>query len=578
MSDERRPRTRWPTGRSTRKVGLEISARERRPARHRCRPLHRRPGRPHPGLLHAWPVQAPHAHARVTELDVEPAYDVPGVVRVLTADDVPGVNDAGIKHDEPLFPDEVMFYGHAVCWVLGRDRGGGPDGRRRRRGRLRAAAVADHRRGGDRGGELPGPPADRLPRRRGGRPGRGGPPVLAASSSSAARSTSTWRPTPPWPRSTRTARSSSSPAPSTRRRPRRSSPTCSACSAHEVTVQCLRMGGGFGGKEMQPHGFAAIAALGATLTGRPVRLRLNRTQDITMSGKRHPFHATWEVGFDADMRITRAAGHPDQRRRLEPRPVRAGAGPGAVPHRQRLLDPEHRGARPDRQDQQDLADRVPRLRRAAGHDRDRGHPRPLRPAAGRRAGGAAAPQPLRARPDHPVRAAGPARRAARATSGTSCSSAATSPGGRPRSRRSTPSHPHTKRGLAITPVKFGISFNLTAFNQAGALVHVYKDGSVLINHGGTEMGQGLHTKMIQVAATALGVPLSYVRLAPDPDRQGAEHLGHRGQLRRRPERRRDQERLRADPGTAGRGGRPDARRPPRRRPVRRRRRHRHRLP
>ena len=75
-------------------------------------------------------------------------------------------------------------------------------------------------------------------------------------------------------------------------------------------------------------------------------------------------------------------------------------------------------------------------------------------------------------------------------------------------------HPHTKRGLAITPVKFGISFNFTSFNQAGALVHVYKDGSVLINHGGTEMGQGLHTKMLQVAATALGVPLAKVRLAP----------------------------------------------------------------
>ena len=75
-------------------------------------------------------------------------------------------------------------------------------------------------------------------------------------------------------------------------------------------------------------------------------------------------------------------------------------------------------------------------------------------------------------------------------------------------------HPHTKRALAVTPVKFGISFNFTAFNQAGALVHVYKDGSVLVNHGGTEMGQGLHTKMLQVAATALGVPLHRVRLAP----------------------------------------------------------------
>ncbi|MGH8573924.1 MAG: molybdopterin cofactor-binding domain-containing protein, partial [Gammaproteobacteria bacterium] len=74
--------------------------------------------------------------------------------------------------------------------------------------------------------------------------------------------------------------------------------------------------------------------------------------------------------------------------------------------------------------------------------------------------------------------------------------------------------PVLKKGITLTPVKFGISFNLTAFNQAGALVHVYKDGSVLINHGGTEMGQGLHTKMIQVAATALGVPLERVRLAP----------------------------------------------------------------
>ena len=70
-------------------------------------------------VLHARPVQAPHAHARVTGLRVEPAYDVPGVVRVLTAADVPGVNDAGVKHDEPLFPSEVMFHGHAVCWVLG---------------------------------------------------------------------------------------------------------------------------------------------------------------------------------------------------------------------------------------------------------------------------------------------------------------------------------------------------------------------------------------------------------------------------------------------------------------------------
>src|SRR6202012_4940384 len=73
--------------------------------------------------------------------------------------------------------------------------------------------------------------------------------------------------------------------------------------AHQVTVQCLRMGGGFGGKEFQPHGLAAVAALGATLTGHPVSLRLNRTQDITMTGKRPPFFATWEAGFDVGKRL-----------------------------------------------------------------------------------------------------------------------------------------------------------------------------------------------------------------------------------------------------------------------------------
>src|SRR3954451_2874881 len=70
-------------------------------------------------VLHAYPVQVLTARARVTGLRTDPALAVPGVVRVLTAADVPGVNDAGVKHDEPLFPDEVMFFGHAVCWVLG---------------------------------------------------------------------------------------------------------------------------------------------------------------------------------------------------------------------------------------------------------------------------------------------------------------------------------------------------------------------------------------------------------------------------------------------------------------------------
>ena len=127
--------------------------------------------------LHAWPVQAPHAHAMVTGLRVEPAYEVPGVVRVLTADDVPGLNDAGEKHDEPLFPTEVMFYGHAVCWVLGETPGGRAAGRRRRPGRLPAAAVAGHHPGRHRRGQLPGPCPHGQPRRRRRGDGHRGAPV-----------------------------------------------------------------------------------------------------------------------------------------------------------------------------------------------------------------------------------------------------------------------------------------------------------------------------------------------------------------------------------------------------------------
>ena len=136
------------------------------------------------------------------------------------------------------------------------------------------------------------------------------------------------------------------------------------------------------------------------------------------------------------------------------------------------------------------------------------------PLLGVDAARAAAAQLLRARPGDAVRPAGPPRRAARGDLGASCIERSDFDRRAAEIAAFNAAHPHTKRGLAITPVKFGISFNLTAFNQAGALVHVYKDGSVLINHGGVEMGQGLHTKMLQVAATALGVPLSLVRLAP----------------------------------------------------------------
>ena len=394
-----------------------------------------------PYLLHAHPVCAPHAHAMITRLDPKPAYDVPGVVRVLTAEDVPGVNDAGTKHDEPLFPTEVMFHGHAVAWVLGESL---------EAARIGAAAV-----------EVDYEPLPSIITR-----GRGDRGRRASRGRGRGSSGATSR--PDWRGSTQVFEGEIDFAgqehfylethaslatvdddgqvfiQSSTQHPTETQEIVAhvlGLASHQVTVQCVRMGGGFGGKEMQPHGFAAVAALGARLTGRPVRVRLTRQQDMTMSGKRHGFHASWKVGFDDDGRLQALEATLTSDGGLEPRPVGAGAVAGAVPHRQRLLDPAHPGRRPGRADPQDLADRVPRLRRAAGDARDRGHPRPLRPAARDRPGRAAAAQLLRGGAGDAVRPTGAARRAARPRLAAGLSTAATSRSGATRSRAPTPRTP-----------------------------------------------------------------------------------------------------------------------------------------
>src|SRR5689334_14669296 len=468
-------------------------------------------GRTH-GTLHAWPVQAPHAHARVTSLRTEAARGVPGVVRVLTAQDVPGLNDAGEKHDEPLFPDEIMFYGHAVCWVLGETL---------EAARLGAVAVEVD--------------IDPLPSFvtvgeaiaasafQGAQPHmeRGDVESALADSAHVFSGQFEFSGQEHFYLETHAALAMIDEAgqifvQSSTQHPSETQEIVAHVLGrhnHEVTVQCLRMGGGFGGKEMQPHGFAAIAALGATLTGRPVRARLNRTQDLTMSGKRHGFHAQWRVGFDAGGRLLAldATITSDGGWSLDlSEPVLARAlchidNAYWIPHVRvlgRIAKTNKTSSTAFRgfggpQGMLVIEDILGRCAPLLGLD----------PIEVRRrnfyAAGHTTPygQPVR----HPERLEIVWQQvlergdiAAR----------------RREIERFNAAHPHTKRGLALTPVKFGISFNFTAFNQAGALVHVYKDGSVLINHGGTEMGQGLHTKMLQVAATALGVPLAKVRLAP----------------------------------------------------------------
>jgi len=465
-----------------------------------------------PGVLHAWPVQAPHAHALVGRLHTEPAYRVPGVVRVLTAADVPGENDSGEKQDEPLFPAEVMYYGHAVCWVLAESQEAA------RRGA--AAVEVDYQ---------PLPALLTIEEAIEAGSFQGTPRTVRRGDADAALAGAVQRFTgefscggqehfyletqcaiAQWDESGQLFVQSSTQHPS---EAQAIISHVLGLPRHRITVQCLRMGGGFGGKEFQPHGYAAVAALGAVLTGRPVRLRLNRTQDMTMTGKRHPFHAHWEVGFDADHRICalRATLTSDGGWSLDlSEPVLARAlchvdNAYWIPH----FEVNGRIAKTHKTSQtafrgfggpQGMAVIEDILGRCA-------------PLLGTE------PDLLRRRnlysPGQTTPYGQQVRHAERLELVWS-SLAERSELHRRKAELAAfnAAHPHTKRALAITPVKFGISFNFTAFNQAGALVHVYQDGSVLINHGGTEMGQGLHTKMIQVAATALGVPLRSVRLAP----------------------------------------------------------------
>ena len=284
-------------------------------------------------------------------------------------------------------------------------------------------------------------------------------------------------------------------------------------SQHRVRVECRRMGGGFGGKETQAGHLAVWAAVAAHKMKCPVKFRLDRDDDFRITGKRHPFAYDYTVGFDSNGRILaldmtqlancgfsadlsgpvadRAVFHSDNAYFLEHVAIhsyrckthttsatafRGFGGPQGVIAIETVLGDiaRHLGLDP-------LDVRFSNLygtsERNVTHYQMVVEDNIL--------------QPLMSRLEQ--------------TSGY-------------RERRKAIAHwnansPVLKKGLALTPVKFGISFTATLFNQAGALVHVYTDGSVLVNHGGTEMGQGLHTKVAQVVADELGVPLSSVMVS-----------------------------------------------------------------
>jgi xanthine dehydrogenase large subunit len=285
-----------------------------------------------------------------------------------------------------------------------------------------------------------------------------------------------------------------------------------ALAVSDVVVECRRMGGGFGGKESQPGLFACVAALLARKTNRPVKLRVDRDDDMILTGKRHDFVTDYDVGFDDDGRILgvefslasrcgysadlsgsindRAMLHSDNCYYLENVGIvsfrgkthtvsntafRGFGGPQGMLGIEQVIDDIARHL-----DRDPLA--VRKVNFYGITERNITHYQ----------------QPLVDNVIHEIVAELEAtsdyarrRRELRALNATS---------------------PYVKRGIALTPVKFGISFTATHLNQAGCLLHVYTDGTLMLNHGGTEMGQGLFIKVAQVVAEELQVDIDRIRI------------------------------------------------------------------
>ncbi len=468
------------------------------------------------GTLHCALGLSPVAHGKLLSVDLAAIRALPGVFAVLTAADIPGVNDCGpIVHDDPVLADGTVHYlGQPVFAVLATDRESA------RRAAAQAAQVLSieplpalltpeaahaaqqyvvppmHLVRGDAAGALA-----KAPHQLNARVDLGGQEqfYLEGQISYAV--------------------------------PRENQGMLVYCStqhpsemqhtvahvlglhAHHVQIECRRMGGGFGGKESQSGVFACIAAVAARRFNRPVKLRVDRDDDFMITGRRHCFVNDVAIGFDEEGRVlgaeatlisrsgfsadlsapvmTRALCHFDNAYWLphvalhgfcartntqSNTAFRGFGGPQGAFVIEYAMDSIARQLGKDALDV--------RLANLYGIEQNNVTPY----------GQQVEDNVLRPLIDELVHTSEYRARRAAITAFNASS-------------------PVLKKGLALTPLKFGISFNVVHLNQAGALVHVYNDGSILVNHGGTEMGQGLNTKVAQMVAHTLGVSLARVRVS-----------------------------------------------------------------
>jgi len=465
------------------------------------------------GTLHAALGLSAKAHARVLGIDLAPVAASRGVAAVYTARDIPGTNDCGpIIHDDPILADGLVQYVGQPLFIVVADTHDNA-----RRAARKAKVTYD---------ELPA--------------------ILTPQAARAAQSYVL----PPMRLARGDAASAFEAAPRKVKGelyvggqeqfylegqiayaiPQENDGMLVLCStqhpsemqhvvahalglhSHHVTVECRRMGGGFGGKESQSALWAAAASVAAKRAGRPVKLRADRDDDMLVTGKRHCFHYEYEVGYDDDGRIlaakvdmvsragysadlsgpvaTRAVCHFDNTYYLSDVDIRAACGktntqsntafrgfggPQGAIAMEYVLDEIARNLGRDALD----------IRKLNFYGVSERNVTPY--------GQVIVDNVIHALVDE-----------LESTSEYRARRAAIDAYNR--------GSPVLKKGLALTPVKFGIAFNVTHLNQAGALVHVYVDGSILVNHGGTEMGQGVNTKVMQVVAHELGVSMERVRI------------------------------------------------------------------
>jgi xanthine dehydrogenase molybdopterin binding subunit/xanthine dehydrogenase small subunit len=467
----------------------------------------------HRPMLDIWPVCSPHARARIVRRDSSAALAMPGIKAVLMAEDIPGHNQVGTGHDEPLFADtEILYHGQVVAIVVGCSI---------KACRAAAAAVVVE--------------YEALP------------PLLGIKEAIAAKSFHT----PPHTLARGGAAAALAKAPlklegefsfggqehfyletqaawaeggeagtvfvsSSTQHPTEIQTVVSDVlgeKRNKVVVQSPRMGGGFGGKETQGNAFAAMVALASVKTGKPARIQLDRDLDMMLTGKRHPFHSTFTVGYDKEGMILaaevdlfsdggwsldlsqpvldRALFHLDNSYYIP-----AVRFTGLIAKTNVASNTAFRGFGGP-QGMLVMEEIVDRIARRLGLPPELVRSRNLYRGSGE------------TNTTHFLQEIGDNRLQTvwkkvqeQAAFGT---------------RRAevdawNAAHPRIKRGLAVTPLKFGIAFTLTHYNQAGALVLLYMDGTAQVNHGGTEMGQGLHTKVLGVAMRELGLPADRIRL------------------------------------------------------------------